>query len=66
MAKPVLRKFKSIQARRPSKDGLKTSTKQYDAYVLYAPGTETALIPIRLAEFLIENNLVDFRGGEKE
>lgn len=65
MKKPILRKFKSIQAKKPSADGLKTSAKQYDAYLLYAEGTDSALIPKSLAEFLIENELVDFRKGEK-
>lgn len=46
-------------------DGSKTSVKQYDAYLLYADGTDSALIPKSLVEFLIENELVDFRKGEK-
>lgn len=64
MNKPILRKFKSIQSRKPSADGLKTSVRQHDAYLLYAEGTESALIPKTLADFLIKNDLVDFRKGE--
>lgn len=64
MVKPILRKFKSIQARKASADGLKKSVKQYESYILYADGTDSALIPKILAEWLIKNDVVDYRDGK--
>lgn len=54
----ILRKFKSIQQRKPSKDGLKTSVKQYDAYLLFAPGCEPVLLNKQIANYLIDNKIV--------
>lgn len=65
MKKLIIRKFKSIQNRKPSKDGLKTSIKQYDAYMLFVSGCDPVLLNKQVAYFLIENGYAELKGDER-